>query len=88
MPVAGVAVMAAILLVATAGPAFEAAASTVTASSAIRTAVTATVGASASSAVSAAAAERALETGTGIAANTRRLARKLRERFLRLARGT
>jgi hypothetical protein len=86
MPVAGMAVVAAILLAATAGPAFEAPTSTVTASSTIRAAVAATVWASASASVSAATAERPLETGTGIAANTRGLAREFRKRLLRLTR--
>ena len=84
MPVAGMAVVAAILLAATAGPAFEAPASTVTASATIRAAIAATVWASASAAVPAAAAERPLETGTGITADARGLARKFRQRLLRL----
>lgn len=86
MPVAGMAVMAAILLAATARPAFEAPASTVAASATVRAAVAATFWASASAAVPAAAAERALETGTGVATNARGLAWKFRKRLLRLAR--
>ena len=86
MPVAGMAVVSAILLAAAAGPAFEAPASAVTASATIWAAIATTVGASASSAVPAAAAERALETGTGVAADARRLAREFRKRFLRLTR--
>jgi hypothetical protein len=83
----GVAVMPAILLVAAAtGPAFEAPASAVASSAAIA----ATVGAPAPAAAlpATAAAERPLETGAGIAAYARGLAREFAERFRRLARNT
>jgi hypothetical protein len=79
-----VAVMPAILLVAAAtGPAFESAASAVASSAAIAT----TVGASApATAVPAAAAKRPLETGAGIAADARGLAREFSQRFRSLPR--
>jgi len=80
-----VAVMAvtAVLAMAAAGSATIKAstpASAVTA--AISATVAATIGASASAAVSAAAAERPLEAGTGITADTRRLAWEFALRFL------
>ena len=79
------AVMPAILLVAAAtGPAFEAPASAVASPAAIA----ATVGAPAPAAAvpATAAAERPLETGAGIAAYARGLARKFSGRFRSLPR--
>ena len=83
-----VAVMPAILLVAAAtGPAFEAPASAVAASSPVTATISATLRASASAAaIPSATAERPLETGAGIAAYTRGLAWKFAKRFRSLPR--
>ncbi len=82
--------MAAILLIATAtGPALEAPASAISASAAVATAISATVRASPpATAVTAATSERSLETGAGIAAYARGLAREFAERFRRLSGNT
>jgi hypothetical protein len=81
-----VAVMAVTAMLAMATAAGAAAIEATSPASAITTAVAAAIsapfGASAPAAVSAAASERPLETGTGIAANTRRLARKFALGFL------
>jgi hypothetical protein len=81
----------AILLIAsaaTAVPAFETPASAVTASAAVRASVASAIrtpAAPAAIAISAAAAERPLEAGTRIAADTRGLARELSQRFWSLS---